>query len=534
MIRLQQLRLPVGHTEDDLRRAAATALGIPAPEIRSLRVHRQGVDARHPRQIYFIYSLDLEAADEAAVLSQNRPHVSAAADAPYSFSAHADAFPRRPVIVGTGPAGLFAGLLLARAGARPIFLERGRPIEERVKDVEGLLSGGLLKPESNIQFGEGGAGTFSDGKLNSSISDPRCRWVLEQLVAAGAPPDILYKAKPHVGTDRIRETVKRMRRDIQDRGGEFRFGAKVTDLTVVDGRVSGLRVNDGEVVACDAVVLAVGNAARDTFELLHRRGVRLEAKPFSIGARVEHPREWVDRGLYGSFAGHPQLGAADYKMAHHGAKGQSAYTFCMCPGGVVVPGASEEGGVVTNGMSEYARGAPNSNSALMVGVGPAEFGRGDPLAGVAFQREWERRAFALGGGGYKAPVQRVGDFLARRPTTRLGAVSPSYLPGVTPANLWDCLPEFVCEGIIEGLAEFNRRMKGFAHPDALLTGVETRSSSPVRMTRDDSFQTNLRGLFPAGEGAGYAGGIMSSAVDGLRVAEAILATAGAASPRGPR
>ena len=526
MIRLQQLRIPVGHTEDALRRAAAAALGIAVEEIRALRVHRQGVDARHPRQIYFIYSLDLETTDETAVLSGSRPNVAAVAEAPYAFSPRPTSFARRPVIVGTGPAGLFAGLLLARAGARPLFLERGQPIETRVKDVAGLLSGGILKPESNSQFGEGGAGTFSDGKLNSSISDPRCRWVLEQLVAAGAPPDILTKAKPHVGTDRIRETVKRMRRDIQGMGGEFRFGAKATDLAVTEGRVTGVAVNGGEVLESDAVVLAVGNAARDTFEMLQRRGVRLEAKPFSIGARVEHPRAWVDRGLYGSFAGHPQLGAADYKMAHHGDQGHGAYTFCMCPGGVVVPGASEEGGVVTNGMSEYARAAPNSNSALMVGVGPADYGRGDPLAGVAFQREWERRAFVLGGGGYKAPVQRVGDFLARRPTTRLGPVAPSYLPGVAPANLWDCLPAFVCEGIVEGLAEFNRRMKGFSHPDALLTGVETRSSSPVRILRDDSFQTNLRGLFPAGEGAGYAGGIMSSAVDGLRVAEALLAGAG--------
>jgi uncharacterized FAD-dependent dehydrogenase len=428
------------------------------------------------------------------------------------------------VIVGTGPAGLFAGLLLARAGARPLFLERGQPLEVRVQDVEGLLSGGHLKTESNIQFGEGGAGTFSDGKLNTSISDPRCRWVLEQWVATGAPPDILYKAKPHVGTDRIRETVKRMRRDIQEQGGEFRFATRVTGLVVNEGRVAGVEVNGGEVLECDTVVLAIGNAARDTFEMLHRTGVFLAAKSFSIGARIEHPRAWVDRGLYGGFSGHPQLGAADYKMAHHGANGTSAYTFCMCPGGVVVPGASEQGGVVTNGMSEYARRQPNSNSALMVGVSPKDFGRDHPLAGVTFQREWERKAFALGGGGFKAPVQRVEDFMARRPSTRLGAVSPSYLPGVTPANLWDCLPDFVGAGILEALKAFSRRLKDFAHPDALLTGVETRSSSPVRIRRDDSFQSNIRGLYPAGEGAGYAGGIMSSAVDGLRVAETLLQT----------
>ena len=521
MLRIEQLRLPVGHTDEDLRRAASAALGINPTDLLSLRIHRQGVDARHPRQIYLVYSVDVTVPEEGIVLAKKRSHVTAVIDAPYSFPKRAMEFPRRPVIVGTGPAGLFAGLLLARAGARPLFLERGQPLEVRVKDVEGLLNGGHLKTESNIQFGEGGAGTFSDGKLNTSINDPRCRWVLEQWVATGAPPDILYKAKPHVGTDRIRETVKQMRRHIQEQGGEFRFATQVTGLVVNEGRVTGVEVNGGDVIECDTVVLAIGNAARDTFEMLHRAGVFLEAKAFSIGARIEHPRAWVDRGLYGGFAGHPQLGAADYKMAHHGANGYSAYTFCMCPGGVVVPGASEEGGVVTNGMSEYARCQPNSNSALMVGVSPKDFGN-HPLAGVTFQREWERKAFALGGGGFKAPVQRVEDFLARRPSTRVGSVMPSYRPGVTPANLWECLPDYVCRGIVEAMKDFSQRMKDFAHPDALLTGVETRSSSPVRIRRDDSFQTNIRGLYPAGEGAGYAGGIMSSAVDGLRVAEIIL------------
>jgi uncharacterized FAD-dependent dehydrogenase len=522
MLRIEQLRLPVGHTDEDLRRAAGSALGIHLTDLLSLQIHRQGVDARHPRQIYLVYSVDVAVAEEGIVLAQKRSHVTAVVDAPYSFSKRAMGFPRRPVIVGTGPAGLFAGLLLARAGARPLFLERGQPLDVRVQDVEGMLIGGHLKTESNIQFGEGGAGTFSDGKLNTSINDPRCRWVLEQWVATGAPPDILYKAKPHVGTDRIRETVKRMRCHIQEQGGEFRFATQVTGLVVNEGRVTGVEVNGGEVIECDTVVLAIGNAARDTFEMLQRAGVFLEAKSFSIGARIEHPRAWVDRGLYGDFSGHPQLGAADYKMAHHGANGYSAYTFCMCPGGVVVPGASEEGGVVTNGMSEYARCQPNSNSALMVGVSPKDFGSDHPLAGVTFQREWERKAFTLGGGGYKAPVQRVEDFMARRPSIRMGAVRPSYRPGVTLANLWDCLPESVCVGMTQGLKEFNRRMKNFAHPDALLTGVETRSSSPVRIRRDDTFQSNIRGLYPAGEGAGYAGGIMSSAVDGLRVAETIL------------
>ncbi|MBL0059404.1 MAG: hypothetical protein IPP35_09900 [Elusimicrobia bacterium] len=522
MLRLEQVRLPVGHSDDDLRRAAGTALAVDPKDFGSFRVHRRGVDARHSRQIFFVYSVDVEVPDEGAVLSQKRPHLAPVAEVLYSVPHVLRPNSHRPLIVGTGPAGLFAGLWLAHAGARPLFLERGQPMEARVEDVGKMVSGGVFDPESNIQFGEGGAGTFSDGKLNTSIADPRCRWVLEQMAAAGAPSDILFKAKPHVGTDRIREVVKRFRSEIQERGGEFRFGTKVTGLVVREGRLAGLQVNHSNVIESDAVVLAIGNAARDTFEMLHQSGVFMEAKSFSIGARIEHPRAWVDRAFYGSLAGHPQLGAADYKMAHHGANGYSAYTFCMCPGGVVVPGASEEGGVVTNGMSEYARNQPNSNSALMVGVSPKDFGNDHPLAGVMFQREWERKAFALGGGKFKAPVQRVEDFMARRPSTRLGSVSPSYRPGVTPANLWDCLPEFVCAGLKEALKIFAGRLKDFAHPDALLTGVETRSSSPVRIRRDDSFQTNLRGLYPAGEGAGYAGGIMSSAVDGIRVAETLF------------
>jgi uncharacterized FAD-dependent dehydrogenase len=523
MIRLQQVLLPVGHTDEALRKAAASALRLDLKDLRSLRVHRQGVDARHSRQVRFVYTLDVEVADEAAVLRRGLPNVLAVADTPFTIAPPSAPYPGRPVIVGSGPAGLFAALALGLAGARPLILERGRPMDDRVRDVRDFMAGGRLDPESNVQFGEGGAGTFSDGKLNSSISDPRCRWVLERLVAAGAPGEILIKAKPHVGTDRIREAVKALRREIEGMGGEFRFGARVADLLVRENRVVGVGLAGGEEISAHAVVLAVGNAARDTFEMIHARGVYVEAKPFSIGARIEHARARLDRCLYGTFADHPRLGAADYKLAHHADDGRGAYTFCMCPGGVVVAGASEAGGVVTNGMSEFARDLPNSNSGLMVSVQPADFGAEGPLAGVTFQRHWERRAFAAGGGGFRAPVQRVEDFLARRPTTQIGSVSPTYLPGVAPADLWSCLPEFVARGIVEAIRVFDRRIKGFAHPDALLTGVETRSSSPVRIRRDETFQTNLRGLFPAGEGAGYAGGIMSSAVDGLRVAEAVVA-----------
>ncbi len=521
MLRIQDLKLPVGHTAADLTKAVLGALKIEESQLLSFRLFRQSLDARQPRRFDFVYTVDVEVRDENDVLLKGVGVVQT--PAVFHFAPSGRVLPFRPVIVGTGPAGLFAGLRLARAGARPILLERGRPVEERVRDVERLIVGGFLDPESNVQFGEGGAGTFSDGKLNTLIHDPLCRLVLEEMAAAGAPPEILYKAKPHVGTDVIRETVKNLRRSIQELGGEFRFRSKVTDLFVEQGRVKGVAVLGSDGIESPAVLIAVGNAARDTFEMLLSRGVRLEAKPFSIGARIEHPRERIDRAQYGSYAGHPQLGSADYKMAHRASNGYGAYTFCMCPGGVVVAGASEPGGLATNGMSEFARDRPNSNSAVMVGVEPKDFGGEGPLAGVAFQRRWEGKAFALGGGEFRAPVQRVGDFMSGRASKEIGQVPPSYLPGVVPSDLRECLPGFVCDALKEAIRAFDRKLKGFALADAILTGVETRSSSPVRIPRDESYQSNVRGLFPAGEGAGYAGGIMSSAVDGLRAAEALLA-----------
>jgi len=432
----------------------------------------------------------------------------------------------RPVVVGTGPAGLFAALTLARAGARPIVLERGAAVGERIRAVNAFERTGVLDPQSNIQFGEGGAGTFSDGKLTTNTKDPRCRSVLETLVGAGAPEEILWKAKPHIGTDRLTSAVRQLREEIESHGGEVRFKTRLADLLLdADGRLRAV-VTDGqrgrEEFAAEALVLATGHSARDTFELLHARGATLLQKGFSIGVRVEHDQRMVDRAQYGSAAGHPALGAADYKLACHLPSGRGVYTFCMCPGGWVVAAASESGGVVTNGMSRYAREGANANAAYLVSVFPEDFGDAHPLAGVEFQRRWERAAFELGGRDFRAPAQLMGDFLRGEASTGPGSVAPTYARGVTFTDLAACLPQFVSASLREAAPIFDRRMRGFASADALLTGVETRSSSPVRVLRDDALQSNLRGVYPCGEGAGYAGGIMSAAVDGIRCAEALL------------
>ena len=427
----------------------------------------------------------------------------------------------RPVIIGMGPAGLFAGLFLARNGYKPIVLERGDDVETRTAKINEFWNGGMLDTESNVQFGEGGAGTFSDGKLTTLINDRRCHTVLEEFVRAGAPEEILYKNKPHIGTDLLKSVVKNIRQEIIENGGEVRFRAKVTDFVIKDGSVEAVIINDKERLNCRVVMLAIGHSARDTFKVLHDRGVKMTQKPFSIGVRIEHPQIIINKSQYGKFANHEKLGAADYKLAAHFDNGRSAYTFCMCPGGMVIAAASEENMVVTNGMSYHARDMENANSALLVGVNPEDFESSHPLAGVEFQRKWESLAFVLGGKNYKAPAQKVGDFLKDRPSDAIGDVRPTYNLGVTMTDLRGCLPKYVTDTLKMAIIAFDRKIKGFAYADAIMTGVETRSSSPIRIVRDENFESNIKGLYPIGEGAGYAGGIMSAAIDGLRAAEEI-------------
>jgi uncharacterized FAD-dependent dehydrogenase len=541
MLRLSDLKLPLGHPPEALADAVLARLGIAPEDLLDLAVARRGNDARKRSAILMVYSLDVTVKDEAAVLARfaGDPNVRPTPDTTYRFVARAPETPAgpRPVVIGTGPCGLFAALVLAQMGFRPIILDRGKPVRERTKDTWGLWRRGVLDPESNVQFGEGGAGTFSDGKLYSQIKDPRHlgRKVLTEFVAAGAPTDILTEAHPHIGTFRLVTMVEHMRATILALGGEYRFGCRVDDIhiwTAPDGtrRVQGLQLSTGDYLRADQVVLAVGHSARDTFEMLNQRQVRMEAKPFSIGLRIEHPQGWIDRARFGPCTGHPDLGAAAYALSHQCKNGRTVYSFCMCPGGTVVAAASEPGRVVTNGMSQYSRNELNANSGLVVGIEPERDYPGHPLAGVELQRRWEAAAFVAGGGTYAAPGQRVGDFIAGRASTAIGEVVPSYKPGVTPTDLATCLPGFVVEAIREALPMFGRQIPGYDHPDAMLTGVETRTSSPVRIPRGKDLQSvNTWGLYPAGEGAGYAGGILSAAVDGIRVAEAMaLSLTGAA------
>jgi uncharacterized protein len=534
MLRLTQIKLPLAYVETDLAAAIVRRLVIAPDEIVDYTVFRRGYDARKRSAIVFVFSLDVTVRDEAAVLlrltaADAMANIAPTPDMAYRVVAHAPPdLATRPVVVGTGPCGLLAGLLLAQMGFRPIILERGKAVRERTQDTWGLWREGVLNPESNVQFGEGGAGTFSDGKLYTQIKDPQHygRKVLNEFVAAGAPEEILFLSKPHIGTFRLVKMVERMRAEIIALGGEVRFGQRVEGLDIVAGAVRGVTLASGEHIATNHVVLAIGHSARDTFERLHAQGVFMEAKSFSIGLRIEHPQALIDQARFGAAATEvatkDRLGAADYKLVHHCANGRAAYSFCMCPGGQVVASCSEPGQVVTNGMSQYSRAERNANAALVVEVRPEDFPSNDPLAGIAFQRQWEAQAFVAGGGDYRAPAQRVGDFLAGRPSTEVGAVAPSYQPGVRMTDLSACVPPFVVEALKEAIVAFDKEIKGFAMADALLTGVETRTSSPLRITRDAGCQSvNTRGLFPAGEGAGYAGGILSAAVDGVRVAEAV-------------
>ncbi|PLK48140.1 NAD(P)/FAD-dependent oxidoreductase [Uliginosibacterium sp. TH139] len=528
MLRLHEIRLPIDHDEAALPAAILERLGIPASELLSFKVYKRSPDARKKSAILLSYSVDVALANEAAVLARfaGKSHIGPTPDMAYKFVGQAPTgLAERPVIIGFGPCGILAALVLAQMGFRPIVLERGKAVRERTQDTWGLWRKQKLNPESNVQFGEGGAGTFSDGKLYSQIKDPRflTRKVLDEFVKAGAPEEIQWINRPHIGTFRLVGMVEKMRAEIIALGGEIRFEAKVEDIAVENGQVTGVTVN-GKFIPSRHVVLAVGHSARDTFQMVHQRGIYVEAKPFAIGFRIEHPQSLIDECRFGSFAGHELLGAADYKLVHHAKNGRAVYSFCMCPGGTVVAATSEEGRVVTNGMSQYSRNERNANAGLVVNVNPEDFGATpkNPLAGMDFQRHWESRAFELGGRNYFAPAQLVGDFLARRPSTQLGSVEPSYKPGVTPTDLATALPDYVIEAMREAIPAMARQIRGYDLPDAVLTGVETRTSSPIRIKRGPDYQSiNTRGLYPGGEGAGYAGGIMSAAVDGIELAEAV-------------
>ena len=532
MLRLTEIKLPLDHAPEAIAAAAIARLGIAAKDMVSCTVFRRAHDARRKSAIMLIYSLDVEVMNEAAVLKRfaQDVHVKPTPNIDYQFVAHApDNLTSRPIIIGAGPCGLFAALLLAQMGFKPIILERGKLVRERTKDTWGLWRKSVLHTESNVQYGEGGAGTFSDGKLYSQIKDPRHlgRKVLTEFVKAEAPAEILTEAHPHIGTFRLVKVVENMRARIEALGGEYRFESRVTDLDIAtdahgNRRIRGVMLASGEHMAADHVVLAIGHSARDTFELLEKRGVYIEAKPFSLGFRIEHPQSLIDVARFGAAAGNRILGAADYKLVHHAKNGRDVYSFCMCPGGTVVAAASEEGRVVTNCMGQYSRNERNANAGIVVGITPEADYPGGPLAGVAFQRRWESAAFIAGGGTYAAPAQRVGDFIAGRASTSLGQVVPSYKPGVTPTDLSSCLPDYAITAIREALPAFGRQIKGFDMEDAVLTGVETRTSSPIRIKRNENLQSlNTQGLFPAGEGAGYAGGILSAGVDGIKIAEAV-------------
>jgi len=526
VIRLRDITLPFDHKEEALVSSILERLGIPEHQLLNFTIVLKSIDARRKNNIVAVYTIDVGLINEPELLSRFPQDISISPTPRlnYQLPTVGNIHSRGPVVVGSGPCGLFVALILAQLGFKPVLIERGKDVSSRVKDVQNFWRNGQLDQESNVQFGEGGAGTFSDGKLTTQIKDKynRLRKVLKEFVKAGAPEEILYQAKPHIGTDNLVKIVRNLRNTIISLGGQVRFETKLTGIKIKDSKVAGAILNDSENIETDTIVLALGHSARDTFEMLGQLNIPIEAKPFSIGVRIEHPQSLIDKAQYGRFASHPLLGPADYKLVHHCENSRSAYTFCMCPGGKVIASSSEPGGIVTNGMSFYSRNRPNANSALLVGVSPRDFGSTSPLAGIGFQRKWEQKAFETGGNNYFAPVQLVGDFLAGRPSNSLGQVIPSYTPGTTLCNLAECLPGFVAETLRLAISQMDKKLNGFAMNDAVMTAVESRSSSPIRIVRDETFQSPaIKGLYPAGEGAGYAGGIISTAIDGIKIAEAI-------------
>ena len=530
MIRLTEIKLPLNHAPEDLTTAITTKLKISAEQMASFVMFKRGYDARNKRNIQLIYTLDITLTDsglanDLLLQFESDNHVKATPDTSYKYVGEAPKdLTERPIVIGFGPCGLLAGLTLAQMGFKPIIIERGNEVRQRTKDTFGFWRQRKLNTESNVQFGEGGAGTFSDGKLYSQVKDPNHygRKVMTEFVKAGAPEEILFVSKPHIGTYKLVTMVEKMRAEIIELGGEVRFATRVDDLHITDSKVTGVTLNSGETLKTNHVVLAVGHSARDTFQMIHDKGVYIEAKPFSIGFRIEHKQSVIDKARFGDNAGNDILGAADYKLVHHCKNGRSVYSFCMCPGGTVVAAASEEGRVVTNGMSQYSRNERNANSAIVVGIDPERDYPNHPLAGIDLQRQLETLAFELGGKNYNAPAQTIGDFLKGKPNSELGDVNPSYTPGITLTDLSKALPDFAVDAIREAIPAFNKKIQGFSSDDGLLTGVETRTSSPISIKRNKDFQSiNTKGLFPAGEGAGYAGGILSAGIDGIKVAEAV-------------